>query len=102
TDLSGTLSEPINFGRNLANRDGHCGVPVITVVDDSKIQTDDVPALEDSLRRRNTMNHLLINRNAQTRRKPSIPFECWLRLLLESQFFGDFVHIRSCGAVAND
>ena len=47
------------------------------------------------------MNDLIVYRDAETRRKPSIAFECGLRLLLERQILGDLIDVGGRCSLAN-
>src|ERR1700719_3300028 len=72
------FNETFDFGSNLAHGDSHGRIAVIPIVDDAKVEADDISLFQHTFRRGDTMNDLLINGNAEARGKPAITFECRL------------------------
>ncbi len=83
SDASVTLSSRTVSAVNLLahrHRDGR--IAVVAVDHRAAIHRNNVPFLQDPLRRRNAMHHLAVDRGAQHAGKPVIPLECGLRAQL--------------------
>src|SRR5437870_3331120 len=80
------FDETLDFGRNFADGNGHGGITVITIVDDAEIKPDNVTLLQQTFRRRNAVDDLIVDGNAQACGKAPIALKGRLGLLFQSQF----------------
>ncbi len=92
--LFGHAQKVLNLRRNLSDRNRHGRISEEAIKDHAEVQSDHVTVPDDSLRRRNAVNHFIVNRNADARWKTAISLERRLRIPLQRLLFGEPIDLR--------